>query len=204
MTRTAILYGIAAVLVLGVLAYWAGRCSAPEPLPDEYGPARIDTISVKEFLPSEPTFVDRLIRVTVPVAAEGSAPMDTAYMREWLEREAASRDSMVADTLPPIYPLLRIETEKDRGIKVGLQNSTGEYVVKDWPECDHPCRVQAMGTSFEATESRQIPGLSLLPSVAECGAVAAGVATVAWLAGSDPLIGAAGGGGACVVVKVAF
>lgn len=201
------LYLLGGVLVLGAAAYWMGRCSAPDPPPSEYGPAYIDTFDVNRFKPDiSPSLGERirLSRVAARSAGEATLPPSEG---DFVSRAAAARDTALSasirDTLTPYYPLLKIETRAERGIKVGIERSDGKYVVRDYPTCRHPCRLDAMGDTILVREHRQIPGLEFLKDLPLCVGAGALAGGIAWAAGApEPLaIGAAGGAG-CVLFKV--
>lgn len=201
------LYGALGVVIIVLVAYMVGRCTSPDPPPDpDMPPDTLPTEEVVAFLPDpEPGFVERITTREVPVYTRGSAPIDSARVNEYIRRALASADSVVtaADTLPPLPPLLRIETRKERGVKVGVQFSDARYHVYDFPGCAHPCTVSSADTTLVARERREIPGLDLLKGAAICG-VAAGVgAGVAYAAGfNHPEYAAAGAAVGCAAIKL--
>jgi hypothetical protein len=200
------LYLTVGVVLLGVVAYWMGRCAAPDPPPSDYGPAAIDTVEVVRFLPDpDPSLTDRLRYSGVDARASGEAtlpPSGGDYVsRSILERDTTLSAS-IRDTLTPVYPLLRIETRAERGLKLGIERSDGKYVVRDY-DCRHPCRVDAMGDTILARDARQVPGLAFLKDLPLCAGAGALAGGIAWAASApEPLaIGAAGGAG-CVLFRL--
>lgn len=203
-----LLYIVPAALALVALAYVVGRCHAddPDPAGEGFVPDTLPTEDVIDFMPDpEPSIIERVTTVEVPVYRTGSAVIDTAQVNEYIRRALAAADSTVtaADTLPPLPPLLRIETEKEAGIKVGVQFSDNRYHVYDFPGCRHPCDVHSADTTLVARQRRELPGLGLLKDAAICGATAGVGAGVAYAVGYEhPEYAAAGAGVGCAVIRM--
>jgi hypothetical protein len=112
----------------------------------------------------------------------------------------------------PLYPPFNVQTEKERGVKVGVVRSDSVYEVVDFGDCKHPCSVWGRGNSADAHGARDLKLFNPLKDAAHCAIVAGagyGVAKIVEQAGDDPLpvppAGVAGiAGGGCVVAKIVF
>lgn len=200
-------YGVAGLAALLLVAYLVGRCDRPDtPARHDLPPEVIPEEEVVDFAPDpEPTFIERFTTVEVPVYSRGAAVIDTARVNEYIRRALAAADSTVtaADTLPPMPPLLRVETQKDEGVKVGVQFSDNRYHAYDFPGCRHPCTVNSADTTLVARERRQLPGFDFFKDTAVCAAMGGAGYGVGVLVGlEEPWQPAAVAGGACVLVKV--